>query len=94
MILLPNTDVIACDYNQAQTVHPMLEGADAAVNLIGILNERDKGEFERVHCELTRILVAGALAHKVRRFIHISASALPLRRPVLICVARQRRSRP
>ena len=73
LILLPNTDVIACDYNQAQTVHPMLEGADAAVNLIGILNERDKGEFERVHCELTRILVAGALAHKVRRFIHISA---------------------
>ena len=22
LILLPNTDVIACDYNQAQTVHP------------------------------------------------------------------------
>ena len=38
LILLPNTDVIACDYNQAQTVHPLLDGADVAVNLIGILN--------------------------------------------------------
>ena len=73
LILLPNTDVIACDYNQAQTLHPILEGADAVVNLIGILNETDKGEFERVHCELTRVLVAGALARKVKRFIQISA---------------------
>ena len=73
LILLPNTDVIACDYNQAQTVHPLLDGADVAVNLIGILNERNNGEFERVHCEITRILASGALSRKVRRFIQFSA---------------------
>ncbi len=81
LILLPKTDVVACDYNRAATVHPILEGADAAVNLTGILHERKRGDFERVHCEIPRMLVAGCAAHKVRRFLQVSALGASLAAP-------------
>ena len=81
LILLPNTDVIACDYNAAARVHPLLDGADAAVNLVGVLHERKRGDFERTHCEITRMLVAGCAARKVRRFVQISALGASITAP-------------
>jgi NADH dehydrogenase len=73
LILLPNTDVIACNPANIQSVLQPLDGADAVVNLVGILNERQRGDFERTHCEFVRILINGCIDRRIYRFVHLSA---------------------
>lgn len=81
LILLPNTDVIAADYNAPNAAYRALKGADAAVNLIGILHERRRGAFERAHCEMPRLLADACAATGVRRFVQISALGASLSAP-------------
>src|SRR5919106_1225264 len=50
-----------------------LRGATHAVNLIGILYERHKGDFERVQGQLPGRIAAAAAAAGVRRLVHVSA---------------------
>ncbi len=49
-------------------------GADAAVNLVGILREGRHGQtFERMHVKATRAFLAAAASNKVTRFVQMSA---------------------
>lgn len=52
-----------------------LEGCDAAINLIGILNEkRDNGrEFHAIHVALVERMLTACREKKVGRFLHMSA---------------------
>ncbi len=52
---------------------PYLEGADVAVNLIGILAERRAGDFARVHRDLARAIAGASRAHGLSRLVHVSA---------------------
>ncbi|MGI9337521.1 MAG: complex I NDUFA9 subunit family protein [Gammaproteobacteria bacterium] len=81
LILLPNTDVIAADYNAPNAAYRALAGADSAVNLIGILHERRRGAFERTHCEMPRLLADACAAAGVRRFVQLSALGASLSAP-------------
>lgn len=81
LILLPNTDVIAADYTKPNAAYKALAGADAAINLIGILHERRRGAFERAHCEMPRLLADACAASGVRRFVQISALGASLSAP-------------
>jgi len=52
----------------------LFQGCDAAINLIGILNERKPGRtFRHVHVELVDHIVDAARAAGVRRLLHMSA---------------------
>ncbi|HEY1933131.1 MAG TPA: complex I NDUFA9 subunit family protein [Acetobacteraceae bacterium] len=55
------------------TVHRALEGAALAVNLVGILEERHKGDFQRVHAEGAGRIARLAAAAGVERLVHVSA---------------------
>lgn len=73
--LPPGADFRDCDvYDRAALVRA-LRGADAAINLIGILNERgDSGSgFERAHVDLASTLVAACREAGVRRLLQMSA---------------------
>ncbi len=48
-------------------------GADAVVNLAGILNERRRGDFEAVHVALPQRIVAACRQAGVQRLLHMSA---------------------
>jgi uncharacterized protein YbjT (DUF2867 family) len=50
-----------------------LDGADAAVNLIGILYERRRGDFERLQAVLPGRIGAAAAARGVAGLVHLSA---------------------
>lgn len=50
-----------------------VEGADCVVNLIGILHERRRGDFERLQGELPGRIAAAARAAGVGRMVQISA---------------------
>jgi NADH dehydrogenase len=73
--LPPGADFHDCDvYDRAALVRA-LTGADAAINLIGILNEKgDSGRgFQRAHVDLTGTLVAACRDAGVRRLLQMSA---------------------
>jgi NADH dehydrogenase len=50
-----------------------IDGATLAVNLVGILAERRRGEFQRVHAEAAGTIATAAGAAGVRRLVHLSA---------------------
>jgi len=78
--LPPNAMIRDCnEYDPAALTHA-LQGSDAAINLVGILNEtggfgrNDSGRgFARAHVELTRTLIAACREASVPRLLQMSA---------------------
>ena len=73
LIVLPTADVLNADVHDPATLNRLVEGSDAVINMAGILHERRKGDFVRVHTELPRRLVDACREQNVRRLIHVSA---------------------
>ena len=73
LILLPTVDVVEADIHDPVALEQLAAATDAAMNLVGILNERRRGDFEHAHVELPRKLVAACRAVRVPRLLHMSA---------------------
>ena len=73
--VLPTVSGIRADIHAPETLRSMLEGADTAINLVGILNEpgRDGAGFRRAHVELTQKLIGACSTAGVRHLVQISA---------------------
>jgi NADH dehydrogenase len=63
----------AADVTDATSVEHALAGASAAVNLVGILFERGRRTFARLHAEGAGNIARAAAAAGVRRLVHVSA---------------------
>ncbi len=77
LITLPTIDVVEADVHDDATLDRLLDGRDAVINLVGIL-QGSRGtpygsEFERAHVELPRRIVRRCGALGVRRYLHMSA---------------------
>jgi uncharacterized protein YbjT (DUF2867 family) len=73
--IIPRVEVRQTDVYDPEKLAECLRGADAAINMVGILNEpgrKGKG-FHRAHVELTERLIAACRAAGVRRFVQVSA---------------------
>jgi len=55
------------------SIDAALEGADAVVNLVAVLNESGKQKFETLHVDAARALGEAAAKHGIKRIVHISA---------------------
>lgn len=75
LLVLPGLDLVHADVHNADQLARVLAGADAVINLIGILNERehDGSGFQRVHVELVEKLMAGCRRFGIERLIQMSA---------------------
>jgi NADH dehydrogenase len=73
--VLPDIELLPLDVHDPIDLATALDGADAAINLVGILNEsgNDGSGFERAHAELTRQLIAGCKARQVPRLLQLSS---------------------
>lgn len=73
--VLPGVRVVNADVHDPVALRGRLEGSDAAINLVGILNERgsDGSGFRKAHVELTRSLVESCIATGVPRLLQMSA---------------------
>ena len=71
----PSVKIVRADVLAPCTVASLLTGADAVVNLIGILNEsgRDGRGFHRAHVELMETLIAACESAGVSRLVQLSA---------------------
>ncbi len=73
--VLPGVMVENCDVYDLAALTRRCEGADAVINLVGILNESgsDGSGFEKAHVELTEIVIAACRATRVPRLLQMSA---------------------
>jgi uncharacterized protein YbjT (DUF2867 family) len=64
---------LAADPGEDASVARAVEGAEAVVNLIGILFERRPGDFDRLQGEAPGRIARAAAAAGVQRLVHLSA---------------------
>ena len=77
LAVLPGVELAAVEIHDGEALTAALRGADAAINLVGILNERgrDGSGFRKAHVELPRKVVRACIDAGVRRLLHMSALA-------------------
>lgn len=77
VLLLPTIEVVEADVHDPATLSRLFTGADAVVNLVGILHSRSGDPygpgFANAHVELPKKIVAACRSAGVRRLVHISA---------------------
>lgn len=73
--VLPRVRVRAANPYDSASLAAAFQGADAVINLVGILNESGFGGagFKRAHVELTRCVIDACKAAGVRRLLQMSA---------------------
>jgi uncharacterized protein YbjT (DUF2867 family) len=71
--VLSTAELLVANVHDPRTLGQLLTGMDAAINLIGILNESGRATFQSVHADLAAKLVAAARLTKVRRLLQMSA---------------------
>jgi uncharacterized protein YbjT (DUF2867 family) len=73
MAVLPGVTVRSADVYDDLVLRQQLEGADAVLNLIGILNPQGRHTFQRVYTDLTRRLIEACKATGVQRLHQMSS---------------------
>jgi len=86
LTLQPHLRLLAADIHDPQTLSDLIGDADAVINLVGILHDRDDSapygkRFAAAHVELPRRIVAAMKATGVRRLLHMSALRASLEAP-------------
>jgi len=69
----PGCTVVEADIFDKQDLGRYFHGCDAVINLVGILNERRKNDFRRVHVELVDKISSACRQAGVKRLLHMSA---------------------
>lgn len=64
---------LSCDYSEEVVRSIIPENVDLVVNLVGILFERKKGDFERAHVTIPKIIAQTCKEKNAARLIQISA---------------------
>jgi NADH dehydrogenase len=75
LLVLPGVDLVNADVHDYETLVRLVDGADAAINLVGILNEKghDGSGFKSAHVDLTEKLARACQESSVDRVLQMSA---------------------
>lgn len=73
LLVLPTVSVIEANVHHDAELDRVIAGADAVVNLVGILHEGRRQSFQRVHAELPARVIAACQRAGVSRYLHMSA---------------------
>ena len=75
LLVLPGVEIVAADVHDEAVLLRLLAGADAVINLVGILNEKghDGSGFRKAHVELVEKLVRACQENRVPHLLQMSA---------------------
>jgi NADH dehydrogenase len=73
LLVNPGVELVSCNIHDVQQLTAQFKGLDAAINLVGILNERRDGDFRRVHVDLVDKVADACRNNRVTRLLHMSA---------------------
>lgn len=78
--MLPRLQPVACNVHDAQQLTQAITGHDVLINLVAILHGSE-AEFERVHVDLPKSIVAACKAGGVKRIVQMSSLGAALDAP-------------
>jgi NADH dehydrogenase len=64
---------VLCSYNDEESIRAAIKGCDLVINCIGILFEKKKGDFTKIHTDLPARIAKICADEKIKTFIHLSA---------------------
>jgi NADH dehydrogenase len=73
LLLLPNVQVVECNVNDYQALNYALRGADAVINLLGILHQNPRLSFNAIHHQLPAQLAKICTDLNISRLLHMSS---------------------
>ena len=73
LFLLPKVQVIECNVLDYQALNSALRGADAVINLLGILHQGRRVNFNAIHHQLPAQLAKICIDLNIKRLIHMSS---------------------
>ncbi len=62
-----------CDYKNPESIKAAIANCDVVINLIGVLFEKRKNRFMRIHCDIPENIAKACAQENVKKFIHVSA---------------------
>jgi NADH dehydrogenase len=76
MLVRPEVSVVECDVFDPGQLTSAVNGVDAVINLVGILNSgRQRNQtFQRAHVDLSEVVLEAMAWSGVRRLLHMSAA--------------------
>jgi len=73
LLVLPTLQVVEADVHDLSVLRRELQGMEAVINLVGILNPSRHQSFQQVHAELPAKIVQACRQAGVRRLLHMCA---------------------
>jgi NADH dehydrogenase len=73
LLVHPNIRLLEANIIDPANLKALCAGQDAAINLVGILHERRKGDFRRYHVDFIKSVVESCSEVGIKRLLHVSA---------------------
>ena len=73
LFLLPRAEIPEVDVRDASALAAATRGADAVINLVGILHETRHASFTDIHVGVTEAVIEACRTNGIRRLVHMSA---------------------
>jgi len=73
LLVHPNIRVVEANVFASDQLDDLCQNQQVMINLIGILHERKRGEFRKIHVEFIKTLVDACTRHGIKRVLHLSA---------------------
>lgn len=73
LFLLPNVQVVECNVQDYPALNNALRGADAVINLIGVLHQSRRHSFNAMHHQLPAQLAKICVDLNIKRLLHMSS---------------------
>jgi uncharacterized protein YbjT (DUF2867 family) len=73
LLVHPNIRLLEANITDPAELKSLCQDQQAVINLVGILNERRKGDFRRYHVDFIKAVVEACSAGGIKRLLHVSA---------------------
>jgi NADH dehydrogenase len=73
LLVHPNIRLLEANITDPAELKSLCQDQQAVINLVGILNERRKGDFRRYHVDFIKAVVEACSARGIKRLLHVSA---------------------
>ncbi len=64
---------VKCNYSDPHSIRSVIKGSDFVINSIGILFEKKRNSFTKIHIDLAAMIAKACSDENVKKFIHISS---------------------
>ena len=73
LLVHPNISVVEANVLDLDQLNSLCANHQVMINLIGILHERERDDFRKIHVDFIKTLVEACTRHNIKRLLHISA---------------------